>query len=141
MRRIVALVLAAVLTVLAAVFTASAAPARSRHHPRAGHSSSPPYMDASLPIGARVRDLMSRMTLQEKVGQMDQIVLGRLRAASDPGNGDCNGDNTTQLQPSCLQRVLVTYNVGSILSGGTDNPPDNTGRGWANLYNTVQRYA
>jgi beta-glucosidase len=84
---------------------------------------------------------MSRMTLREKVGQMDQIVIGRLRAAANPANGDCNGDNTTVLQPSCLHRVLVTYNTGSILSGGTDNPPDNTGLGWAQLYNAVQRYA
>ena len=72
---------------------------------------------------------------------MDQIVVGRLRAAGDPANGECNGDNTTVPRPSCLQRVLVTYKVGSILSGGTDNPPDNTGHGWAELYNTVQRYA
>jgi beta-glucosidase len=30
---------------------------------------------------------------------------------------------------------------GSILSGGTDNPLDNTGRGWAEQYNTIQHYA
>src|SRR5918912_1260381 len=101
----------------------------------------PAYKNPAASIRARVNDLLRRMTLQEKVGQMDQIVVGRLRAASTPANGDCNGDNTTQPQPSCLQRVLVTYNVGSILSGGTDNPPDNTGRGWAELYNTVQHYA
>jgi beta-glucosidase len=101
----------------------------------------PPYMDPSLPIPQRVADLMSRMTLREKVGQMDQIVVGRLRSAADPGNGECNGDNTTTLQTSCLQRVLIDYDVGSILSGGTDNPPGNTPQDWANLYNTVQHYA
>src|SRR3954464_11798787 len=106
-----------------------------------GAAAQPVYKNAAAPIGARVNDLLSRMTLEEKIGQMDQIVVGRLRAASDPSNGECNGDNTTQVQPSCLQRVLGTYNVGSILSGGTDNPPDNTGHGWADLYNTVQRYA
>ena len=84
---------------------------------------------------------MRRMTLAEKVGQMDQIVVGRLRATSDPGTGECNGGNDATPQPSCLRRVLVDFNVGSILSGGTDNPPDNTGRGWAELYNTVQRFA
>jgi beta-glucosidase len=141
MRRIVVVVLAAVLAVLAGVLAASAAPAQPRHKGDGDHGHSPPYMNPSLRIDARVRDLMSRMTLQEKVGQMDQIVVGRLRAASDPGNGDCNGDNTTQPQPSCLQRVLITYDVGSILSGGTDNPPGNTGHDWANLYNTVQHYA
>ncbi|HEY7077061.1 MAG TPA: glycoside hydrolase family 3 N-terminal domain-containing protein [Solirubrobacteraceae bacterium] len=86
-------------------------------------------------------DLMSRMTLREKVGQMDQIVVGKLRDKTNPASGDCNGDNTTTLQPNCLQRVLVDYDVGSILSGGTDNPPGNTGRDWADLYNAVQHYA
>ena len=100
-----------------------------------------PYMNANLPIRRRVRDLMVRMTLAEKVGQMDQIVIGRLRATTDPGNGDCNGGNDATPQASCLRRVLVDYRVGSILSGGTDNPPDNTGHGWADLYNTVQRFA
>lgn len=31
----------------------------------------PPYLDPKLPISARVDDLMSRMTLQEKVGQLN----------------------------------------------------------------------
>ncbi|KAL0434639.1 UNVERIFIED_CONTAM: hypothetical protein Sradi_0171800 [Sesamum radiatum] len=31
------------------------------------------YKDPSAPIEARVQDLLSRMTLQEKIGQMTQI--------------------------------------------------------------------
>ena len=58
----------------------------------------PAYLDSGLPVAARVADLVGRMTLAEKVGQMDQIVVGRLRAASNPANGDCHGDNTTVLQ-------------------------------------------
>src|SRR5919199_2870239 len=151
MKRIIALaVVAASAPVLAAAAqspppsraaAAAAVQARPVSHVEVAGVAKPTYKNAAAPIGTRVNDLLSRMTLQEKVGQMDQIVLGRLRAATNPGNGDCNGDNTTQPQPSCLQRVLVGYDVGSILSGGTDNPPDNTGTGWANLYNTVQRYA
>src|SRR3954451_11086606 len=137
MKRIMALAMVAVSA--PALVAAAQAPPVNRLV--TGAAAQPVYKNAAAPIGARVNDLLSRMTLQEKVGQMDQIVVGRLRAASNPANGDCNGDNTTEPQPNCLQRVLVTYNVGSILSGGTDNPPDNTGRGWANLYNTVQRYA
>src|SRR5438876_11197401 len=44
---------------------------------------------------------------------------------------------------------LVDNNVGSLLAGGTDNPPDTTGHGgtgntgydWANEYNMIQKYA
>jgi len=31
------------------------------------------YKDPKQPLGARIRDLMNRMTLQEKIGQMVQI--------------------------------------------------------------------
>jgi beta-glucosidase len=101
----------------------------------------PLYMDATAPINKRVDDLMRRMTLLEKIGQMDQIVVGKLKAPSAPANGDCNGGNNDPLQPACLQNVLVTNVTGSILAGGTDNPALNTGRGWAEQYNTIQRFA
>jgi beta-glucosidase len=101
----------------------------------------PAYLDPRAPVAARVADLLRRMTLAEKVGQMDQIVIGKLKAATPPANGDCNGGNNDPLQPACLQKVLITNHTGSILAGGTDNPRDNTGRGWAVQYNTIQRYA
>ena len=94
-------------------------------------------------LNARVNDLLHRMTLEEKVGQMDQIVIGKLRDTTSPANGDCNnaGGNNDPLQTTCLQRTLIDYKTGSILSGGTDNPADNTGKGWAEQYNTIQHYA
>jgi len=103
----------------------------------------PRYLDAHASIGARVDDLLKRMTLAEKVGQMDQIVIGKLRDTTSPANGDCNnaGGNNDPLQTTCLQRTLIDYKTGSILSGGTDNPADNTGHGWAEQYNTIQHYA
>ena len=33
----------------------------------------PPYKDAQRPVAVRVKDLLSRMTLDEKIGQMIQI--------------------------------------------------------------------
>jgi beta-glucosidase len=103
----------------------------------------PPYLDHHASIRDRVDDLLGRMTLAEKVGQMDQIVIGKLRDTTAPANGDCNnaGGNNDPLQTSCLQRTLIDYHTGSILSGGTDNPADNTGKGWAEQYNTIQHYA
>jgi len=103
----------------------------------------PRYLDRHASVASRVNDLLHRMTLEEKVGQMDQIVIGKLRDTTSPANGDCNnaGGNNDPLQTTCLQRTLIDYKTGSILSGGTDNPADNTGRGWAEQYNTIQHYA
>jgi beta-glucosidase len=103
----------------------------------------PTYLDPHAKIQDRAKDLLHRMTLEEKVGQMDQIVIGKLRDTTAPANGDCNnaGGNDDPLQTSCLQRTLIDYHTGSILSGGTDNPADNTGKGWAEQYNTIQHYA
>ena len=104
-------------------------------------ANTPTYLDPSASIPTRVDDLLGRMTLKEKVGQMDQAVVGLLRDSTNPTNGICNGNNTSQLQPNCLKSVLVTDATGSVLSGATDNPPGNTGTDWANLYNTIQHYA
>jgi beta-glucosidase len=132
MRRTLAVIILALVAVALGTTAASA--------PGAGQ---PRYLDASASITDRVDDLLRRMTLAEKVGQMDQVVIGELRDTTPPANGDCNnaGGNNDPLQTPCLQRVLVDYHTGSILSGGTDNPVDNTGRGWAEQYNTIQRYA
>jgi beta-glucosidase len=134
MRRILlAVALAAGALAIATLVATAAAPA----------GGPPRYLDQRASINARVNDLLHRMTLEEKVGQMDQIVIGKLRDTNPPADGDCNnaGGNDDPLQTSCLQRVLIDYKTGSILSGGTDNPADNTGHGWAEQYNTIQHYA
>ena len=118
-------------------------------------SSTVAYRDQHASVQARVGDLLKRMTLGEKVGQMDQIVVEKLRDKTNPGDGNCIDTNTMELavycndadgnndplETNCLQKVLITDQTGSILSGGTDNPPDNTGKGWADQYNTIQHYA
>ena len=106
--------------------------ARNRHSGRDGgraRRGQPRYLDSHASVKDRVNDLLHRMTLEEKVGQMDQIVIGKLRDNTAPADGNCNngGGNGDPLQTSCLQRVLIDYKTGSILSGGTDNPDDNTG--------------
>jgi beta-glucosidase len=118
---------------LATLFMTAAAPG----------AGTPTYLNSHASIDGRVNDLLGRMTLEEKVGQMDQIVIGKLRDTTSPANGDCNnaGGNNDPLQTTCLQRTLIDYKTGSILSGGTDNPADNTGHGWAEQYNTIQHYA
>src|SRR6185437_7248664 len=103
----------------------------------------PTYLNAKASVSARVEDLLRRMTLAEKIGQMDQIVTGSLRDTTNPADGNCHnsGGNNDPLQTSCLDNVLIKNFTGSILAGGTDNPPGNTGADWANWYNTIQHYA
>jgi len=106
----------------------------------------PAYLDANLSTQARVSDLLGRMTLPEKIGQMVQIEVTQVTDTSN----NCTSQGGFNLpNPVCEQKIFIDNNVGSILAGGTDIPIDttgnggtgNTGRDWANEYNTMQAYA
>jgi beta-glucosidase len=77
----------------------------------------PPYMDPSLPVEKRVKDLLRRMTLEEKVGQMTQINVTRLMGEDEWDRGPLNEE--------WMKKVLVDNRVGSILSGGGAAPVPN----------------
>ena len=79
-----------------------------------------PYQDARLSVDRRVRDLMSRMTLEEKIGQMTQAERGSVDA--DP-------------------TLITSLNLGSVLSGGGSVPATNTPTGWADMVDRFQSYA
>ncbi|WP_052440841.1 glycoside hydrolase family 3 N-terminal domain-containing protein [Streptacidiphilus anmyonensis] len=93
----------------------------------------PLYLDAKAPIPDRVADLLHRMTLKEKIGQMDQEALVTVQ-------GTCNWSGGA-LNDACLHSVLVDNAAGSILSGGGMPPAVNTPEDWARMTNTIQRYA
>ena len=78
------------------------------------------YLDHRRPIDKRVADLLSRMTLEEKVGQMTQAERGAV--FDDPS-------------------LIGDWLLGSVLSGGGSTPPDNTPRGWLDMVNTFQSHA
>src|SRR6266568_1175635 len=132
---------AAAAVALAAGVTVAAATGQS-----ASATGRPAYMNPRLSVQARVADLLGRMTLPEKIGQMVQIEATQVTDSSSncTSTGGFNMPN-----PVCEQKIFVTDNVGSILAGGTDIPPDTTGQGgtgntgldWANEYNTMQSYA
>ncbi len=137
-RRLVQVGLAAALT-LASVDAAASTSA-------AANSATPKYLDKSASVTARVSDLLGRMTLPEKAGQMDQQLVDNATAA---GGGSCGAAGFSLPTAACMQSAIVDQNVGSILAGGTDNPADTTGSGtsgntaqdWAADYNTIQQYA
>ena len=90
---------------------------------RAGASPTPTlpaaiYTDPSQPNEARVEDLLSRMTLDEKIGQMTQVEMGSIQPAD-----------------------VSTYFIGSILSGGDGNPPNNTAQAWQDMVKGFQTAA
>ncbi|GAA1282439.1 glycoside hydrolase family 3 N-terminal domain-containing protein [Saccharothrix xinjiangensis] len=118
---------------VAGVLTALAVLAGGSQAVGAGEPRGPHYQDARAPVERRVDDLLRRMTPEEKVGQMTQIRLGKLR-------GNCEW-NAGPLREDCMKAVLEDAEVGSILSGGGDAPNPNTPRAWAEMTNEIQRYA
>ena len=55
----------------------------------------------------RVRDLVGRMTLEEKVGQMTQLEIGMVTDGKDAD---------LRINPTKLRKAVVEYGVGSILN-------------------------
>lgn len=74
------------------------------------------YLNEKLPVRQRVKDLLSRMTLEEKVGQMTQAERGALRAQDD----------------------IADYELGSLLSGGGSVPRPNAPEAWARMVDAYQ---
>ena len=78
------------------------------------------YLDPNAPIESRINDLLGKMTLEEKVGQMTQADNKALTNTED----------------------VKTYYLGSILSGGGSDPsPENTPLDWTNMYDSFQQKA
>ena len=76
------------------------------------------YKDVNASIEDRVEDLLSLMTLEEKIGQMTQVERMYIT----------NGD-------------IAEYVIGSVLSGGGSTPYNNTPEGWADMYDSFQKDA
>src|ERR671913_1791990 len=55
----------------------------------------------------KIEDLLKRMTLEEKVGQMTQLAIGMIASGSD---------QNIKIDPAKLEKAIVKYGVGSILN-------------------------
>lgn len=86
--------------------------------PTAEAGSEPINENIRATIKDRVEDLLSRMTLAEKIGQMTQVEKNSIKK----------------------EDITVLF-VGSILSGGGGYPTPNTPKAWAKMVNTFQEYA
>lgn len=86
---------------------------------RAGPTGSSPTVSATPRGAPDVEQLLSQMTLEEKVGQMTQVDLKALKPEVD----------------------LADYFIGSVLSGGDSPASPNTPAGWADTYDRLQRHA
>ncbi|GLT95377.1 hypothetical protein SLE2022_130620 [Rubroshorea leprosula] len=74
------------------------------------------YKDPKQPLGVRINDLLKRMTLEEKIGQMTQIK--RSIASAD---------------------VMEKYMIGSVLSGGGSAlAPQASAKTWISMVNDFQ---
>jgi len=86
---------------------------------------SPPAFAATAPrplssYDPQVRELLAKMTLEEKIGQMTQAEQDAIKDLND----------------------VQTYFLGSVLSGGSSDPKEgNTLEAWTNLYDRLQQKA
>ena len=71
--------------------------------------SSQPYHDPSLPVEERVADLLARMTLEEKAGQLTQYFY----LNQNPGQQAGPGEDAARL--SAVDEALANGRVGSLL--------------------------
>jgi beta-glucosidase len=79
----------------------------------------PLYLDPTATVADRVEDLLARMTLDEKIGQMTQANIGALGVDSD----------------------IRSYRLGSLLSAGGEAASPNTAEAWADMTDGYQNYA
>jgi len=77
------------------------------------------YLDPNQPIKVRVADLLSYMTLEEKIGQMTLVEKNSIQKQSD----------------------IAEYFLGAMLSGSGSKPEQNTIEGWRKMISSFQAEA
>lgn len=83
-------------------------------------------------IDQKVKSLLSKMTLEEKVGQMAQITMDVITNGKDR----YSSDEPVTLNQQQLEHALVKYKVGSVLN--TANNRARTREVWHQIINKIQ---
>jgi beta-glucosidase len=103
------------------------------------------YRDAAQPIEARVEDLLSRMSLEEKVAQMIGIWEGK--GAIQNGAGDFIAERATTAFPHGLGQISRPQDKRGVdpslngAAGAAGEAVNRTGRETAEYANAAQRWA
>ncbi len=121
---VVAMLTVGAIALLAGCTASAPGPAPSSAPPSVGDggqlpsTQGAPYRDPATPTAERVADLLARMDLADKVGQMTQAERGQ----ASPG-------------------AVGALRIGSVLSGGGSTPQPNTAEAWADMYDAYQQVA
>lgn len=91
----------------------------SWHEPVPSAPDNPLYLNTSLSVSERIDDLLSHMTLEEKIGQMALVEKNSVKASGD----------------------IAIYSLGALLSGSGAKPEENTMSGWKQMTATYQAEA
>ena len=83
------------------------------------HQTNLPYQNPVLPTDKRVTDLMNRMTVAEKIGQMVLVEKNSIHNLGD----------------------ITRFNLGALLSGGGAGPKQDTPLAWLQMINEFQSAA
>ena len=83
----------------------------------------------------RVEDLLAKMTLEEKVGQMAQVTLDVITQ----GESEYVSDEPLKLDDKLVKKALIDYKVGSILN--TANNRARTPEKWHEVIGQLQQVA
>lgn len=93
-------------------------------------NSIPLYKNKDISIEDRINDLISRMTLEEKVRQLDQYSGNEFKTVNNAGNNTCISGKTA-IDWAKVEEVIGSLGAGSIQSRNSD----------AEINNELQKYA
>lgn len=89
-------------------------------------------VDLAIPknekIEQQIEDILKRMTLEEKIGQMTELTINTI--------GACDSENNFEISDALLDTVIGKYKVGSILN--TPNALTPTKEQWQSYITKIQ---
>jgi len=97
--------------------------------------SDPKTADPDHEIGMKIKELLSKMTLEEKAGQMMQVTIDVLTVGKSPRESD----EPLVLDTNILKTAFGKYPVGSVLNTANNRARDR--EEWNRLIHQIQEYS